>query len=179
MAATTNKLVTFAELERMPDTDARYELRHGELVRVAPPKHGHQRIQNRLRRLLEALALDSGEVSTEFGFRVLPDYEYRIADVAFVSRDREKSVPDDSYLDGAPNLVIEILSPSNTATEILDKKILCLANGCLEFWVVDPKRHQVDVSAAGGRAKTYQSGEQIPLFFGGSISVDDIFRPER
>jgi len=175
MATTTNRLVTFAELEQMPDTDARCELRHGELVKVPPPKQGHHRIQHRLRRLLEALARDSGEVSTEFGFRVLPEYEYRIADVVFVSRDRWDAVPDDSYFEGAPDLVIQILSPSNTAAGILDKEQLCLGNGSVEFWVIDPKHKQARVSTRDGRVATYKSGQKIPLFFGGSIAVTDIF----
>lgn len=41
--------------------------------------------------------------------------------------------PDD-YLRGAPDLIIEVLSPSNTATEICDKEKLCLENGAREFW---------------------------------------------
>lgn len=176
MAGTINKLVTFAELERMPDApDGRYELRHGELVKVPPPKYGHYRIQHRLRRLLEALAHASGEVSTEFGFRVLPEYEYRIADVVFVSRRRSDNVPEDGYFEGAPDLVVEVLSPFNTAAEMLDREQLCLDNGAKEFWIVDPVRRQVRVSTAGGRAVTYKSGQEIPVFFGGSISVADIF----
>ncbi len=89
MATTTTKLTTFAEFERIPNTPEGgflYELRHGELVKVAPPKLQHTRVQRQLRRLLESAAGSTGVIDKEIGFRALPEYEFRIADVAFVLR---------------------------------------------------------------------------------------------
>jgi Uma2 family endonuclease len=169
-------LMTFAEFERLPESQSfRYELHHGELVKVAPPKQRHHSIQLRIVRLLWVASGDAGEASTEFGFRPLPEHEYRVADVAFVSRERWRGIPPDGWLQGAPELVIEVLSASNTASEILDKEQLCLENGCLEFWVVDPIRSQVKVSTSDGHMHIYKQGEQIPLFFGGTLAVDAIF----
>ena len=168
--------MTFAEFEKLPEQELRQELRHGEVVDMAPPKQGHKVFQRRMRRLLEVAAAEAGEVDSEVGFRPVSEHEYRIADVAFVLKDRWVRIPSDGYLEGAPELVIEVLSPSNTATEMLDKKQICLDNGSLEFWVVDPKRCQVEVTSREGRAATYRSGQQIPLFFGGSIAVDAIFK---
>ena len=71
--------------------------------------------------------------------------------------------------------MIEVLSPSNTAAEMLDKRQLCLENGAKEFWVVDPKSKQVKVSTAVGRTMTLQDRQQIPLLFGGAIAVSEIF----
>jgi Uma2 family endonuclease len=76
---------------------------------------------------------------------------------------------------GVPELVIEVLSPSNTAAEMLDKKQICLENSAVEFWVVNPLRQQVEVTSREGRNAMYRIGQQIPLFFGGSIAVDTIF----
>jgi hypothetical protein len=75
---------------------------------------------------------------------------------------------------GAADLVIEVLSPSNTATEIYDKERLSLENGAHEFWVVDPERHQVKVSTPEGRTVTYRSGETIslPLFGNAGLEVN-------
>jgi hypothetical protein len=63
----------------------------------------------------------------------------------------------------------------NTAAEILDKEQLCLANGSCEFWVVDPVRRFIRVTAQG-RHQTYGSGDKIPLplFGNATLTVDEI-----
>lgn len=176
MASATIGLISFTEFGKIPEPDGfRLELRHGKLVKVAPPKQKHFLLQRAFRRRLEAAAESSGVVDTEIGFRATPDHEYRVADVAFVSHARWNAIPPEDNLQGAPDLVIEVLSPSNTAMEILDKEQLCLENGALEFWVVDPARSQVRVSTSDSRIQTYKPGEQITLFFGGTLSVQDIF----
>lgn len=167
--------MTFADLERLPDSNVRYELRHGALIALPAAKHGQFRIQQNLRRALEKAAGESGDGGTEFGFRPKPEYEYWVADVAFVSRERWRGIPDDGYLQGVPEIVIEVLSPSNTASEMLDQEQVCLENGGREFWVVDPVRAQVKISTADGRTATYKSGQEIPLLFGGTLAVDSIF----
>ena len=80
-------------------------------------------------------------------------------------------------MEEAPDIVIEVLSPSNTASEMLDKEQICLENGAREFWVVDPVRRQVKVSGADAHAATYKTGQSIPLFFGGTLPVDSILPP--
>ena len=176
MTAAATGLLTFAEFERLPEPAGFcYELHHGELVEMSGPVHEHYAIQRRLRRLLEVAAGLSGEVDIEMGFRPLPEHEYRRADVAFVSAARWQSIPPRGNLAGAPELVIEVLSPSNRASEMLDKEQLCLENGSLEFWVVDSDRRQVKVSTSDGRAIVYKAGQQIPLLFGGALAVDAIF----
>ena len=69
-----------------------------------------------------------------------------VADVAHARAEGARSVGKNEYFSGAPDLVIEVLSPSNTAIEINDKRSICLANGCSSFWVVDPKAKQVSVT---------------------------------
>ena len=175
MATTTTRPMSFEEFAKLPDHPhgLHYELRHGEPVLVPPPIHKHHRIQRRLFRLLERAAGDAGEVSMEMGFQPLGQYEYRIADIVFLAKDRWDSI--DRYLLGSPDLVIEVLSPSNTAAEMRDKRKLCLETGSREFWIVDLELHEVEVSFADGRIVNYKSGQQVPLLFGGSLAVDDIF----
>ena len=178
MATTPTRLMTFAEFEQLPDPkEGRHELRHGELITVAPPIHEHYLVQRRLRRLLEGPAADAGEVDIEMAFRALPDHEYRVADVALVFKDRWGQIPRTGILHGAPDLVIEVLSPSNTVSEIFDKKTLCLENGSREFWVVNIEHRQVEVSTPDGLTVTYKAGQGIPLFFatGADIAIDAIF----
>ncbi|MBV8845125.1 MAG: Uma2 family endonuclease [Bryobacterales bacterium] len=78
------------------------------------------------------------------------------------------------WLIGAPELVIEIISPSNSLPKLRDKAQICLQNGCREFWIVDLRRRQVQVLTAAGHS-LFTSGRRIPLFFGGAVAVDEIF----
>lgn len=179
MATSTTKLMTFAEFEQLPNgpEGTLYELRHGEAVKLVFPKMKHSRVQWQLRQLLERAAGNAGIVDKEVGFRPLPEHEFRIADVAFVSKRRWDGAGD--YLLGASEIVIEVLSPSNTVTEMLDKEKLCLENGCREFWIVDPDLRLVKVSTPDGRTITYRSGQDIPLpmLNGSRLAVDSIFTP--
>ena len=176
MAAATVGLVTFAELEQLPDPPGgRYELHDGELIQVPPPKIGHTEIQDNLIDILKPLAGKDGRVISEFGFRPWKEHEYRIADVAFVSNAKWREARRDGYLCGSPELVIEVLSPSNTAWEIFDKERLCLETGAQEFWVVDPVKRRIKVSTADGRTQTYSAGQSIPVPFGGLVEVDAVF----
>ncbi|MGA3239500.1 MAG: Uma2 family endonuclease [Bryobacteraceae bacterium] len=177
MGATPTKLMTFAEFEQLPDEVCRRrELRHGELVEVPPPQHIHRLIQDRLVDLLKPLA-GNGYGGIEIAFRALPQYENRVADVAYVTRERWERIADNDNLRGAPELVIEILSPSNTKAMMRERAALCLANGCLEFWVLDEKKRQVAVSTPNGVTMTYRSAQVIPLqlFGDASLPVDRIF----
>src|ERR1700722_13171844 len=80
----------------------------------------------------------------------------------------------------SPNLVIEVLSPSNTVDEINDKMDVCMSNGCTSFWIVDPKRQQVAVTE-GDVTRQYRDSASIPLPppLDGSITVSSIFASVR
>lgn len=180
MAATTH-LMTVQEFRRLPEAHGPvyHELRHGELVTVTRPKLKHSLIQRNLRELLGRHMESASYVDTEVAFRPLPEHELWVADVAYVSAERFQQADPEDNIRGAPELVIEVLSPSNTAVEIYEKERICLANGAREFWVVDPDRCQVKVTAPDGRTVTWQSGHEIPLpLFGGEarVQVNDIFR---
>jgi Uma2 family endonuclease len=126
---------------------------------------------------MEPLADPVGEVEIEFPYCPTPEHECWVADVAFVSGQRCDLIPLDGYLTGAPDLVIEVLSPSNRDPEIEEKRKLCLGNGSREFWAVDDGHREIKVSTPDGRILTYRAGQQIPLFFapGSALSVEDIF----
>jgi Uma2 family endonuclease len=155
----------------------RYELHHGELVVVSFPKRRHWKVQQRLVELLKAAAGNRGAVGPEYPFRPLPEYEFWGADVAFVTQERDDQTDLDENLLGVPELVIEILSPSNTVAEMNDKKSTCLENGCVEFWVVDPKRRTVEITDREFVTVMHREGDEIPLalFGDAKVSVAEIF----
>jgi Uma2 family endonuclease len=102
---------------------------------------------------------------------------WRLSGQADSVPERFRQADPEDNIRGAPELVIEVLSPSNTAAEILDKEQLCLANGTLEFWVVDPDRRHVRVSTSRGSARVYRPGDDIPLalFGNAKLAVNAIF----
>jgi Uma2 family endonuclease len=175
---TTSALMTVEQYSALPDPKGgRYELHHGVLVEVTFPKMSHWFTQQRLTDLLKPLAKGQGRVGPEFAFRPLPEHELWAADVAFVSQSRIDATPEGDYVHGAPELVIEVLSPSNTAAEMNEREAMCLENGCLEFWVIDPKRKTVKVSTPDRKSITYVEGEKIPLKVpaAGELAVAEIF----
>jgi len=80
-------------------------------------------------------------------------------------------------LEGAPELVIEIVSPSNTKPQIREYAALCLANGSEEFWAIDRKHRKITVMDRNGQSIEYSSGMNVPLrvLSGTSVAVDRIF----
>jgi Uma2 family endonuclease len=178
MAATTH-LMTVEEFQSLPEGRGdRQELHHGELITLPPPKLKHSLIQRNLRRLLEAAAEPGSLVDKEMAFRPFPEYEFWVADVGYLSADRFRQANPEDNIRGTPEIIIEVLSPSNTAAEMLDKERICLTNGAREFWLVDPDLRRIKVTTHDGRTTTFESGQQIPLIFGpeAQVNVDDIFR---
>ncbi len=168
-------LTTFAEFEKLADPPAgHYELHHGELAHLPPRKKFQMKIQLTLFGLLLPLVKGRGFLTIEFGFRPASEFEAWQADIGFVSQERWDKDTNEYFL-GAPDVVVEVLSPSNTMDEINDKTALCMANGCVSFWVVDPKRKRVSVTE-GNITKHYGESEAVSCpILAGEIRVQDIF----
>ena len=176
MAVGTAKM-TVAEYEKLaPPSDGSWELHHGELVKVTKPILWHSWLQHRLLRLLDALAGPSWFAMVEFSFRPSPEHEIWTADVGMVPRSR-MNPRQDKWFTGTPELVIEVLSPSNTMSEMIDRERTCMQGGCKESWVVEPDLQLVRVTHADGRTATYETGAEIPLDLlgGGTLAVASIF----
>ena len=155
-----------------------YELHRGELIAVTRPKLKHHLLRSRLRELLKSVAPSERFIEYEVAFRALPEHDLRVANVAYVSAEKWAVANPDDNIRGAPDLVIELLSPSNTAREMYEKEQLCFAAGCREFWVVDPDAQSVRVARADGPTSVYITGEHgpLPMFGAISLAVDEIFR---
>lgn len=150
MSATTSQLITADELLKLPRGQFRYELVNGELRQMSPAGHNHGRVAARLTvalgRYVEEQGL--GEVyAAETGFllRSAPD-TVRAPDVAYVARERAEAVGETrGYFPGAPDLAVEVLSPSDTVRESEEKVAEWLEYGAKLIWVVSPKLRHVTV----------------------------------
>jgi Uma2 family endonuclease len=155
-----------------------HELHHGEVVTLTRPKAKHYRLQKRLERLLENRAGNLGVVGIEMPFRAVPQFDLRAADVAFISQERWDAIDLEDNLRGAPEVVIEVKSASNTWAELRERASLCLANGCQDFWIVDEEARTITAIAPDGKAVQYSGADSIPLplFGGDGLRVADVFK---
>ena len=136
---------TYNDYRTAPE-DKRYELLEGELVVVPSPTTYHQRI---LRNLL--VRLDSWVISEKIGEVlcapcdvVLSDYDVLQADLLYVSNQRSHIITADN-IQGGPDLVVGILSPSTADRDLGSKRTLYARHGVDEYWVVDPDGKTIEV----------------------------------
>lgn len=120
-AASPPALLTVADYKQIPDKPGgRWELHHGEAVFVTFAKHPHKLLQRRLRKPGERIVDPLGYVTdVEYAYKPFPEHEVWAADVAVISARREETISD--WLNGSPELVIEVRSRSNTKPELHDK----------------------------------------------------------
>jgi Uma2 family endonuclease len=139
------------------------------------PKKSHTRMQKRLGDLLEASSGSQWVTLIQLPFLPAKGHDIWSADVAVVSARRWAE--DEDWLVGSPELVVEVLSSLNSASEMLDRERTCFKGGCREFWEVDPERRLLRVSHEDGKSATYGDGERVPVSLFGSVSiaVEEIF----
>src|SRR4051794_32626591 len=118
-------LISVAEFDRLePPDELRYELDEGELIEMVKPRYRpHNRIVRAIDRALLAY-LDNhpiGEVLTSDNLFVLGPSIKRIPDLSFMTTERVRQIQPDADIEGAPDLAIEVLSPSDTATAMRKK----------------------------------------------------------
>lgn len=145
---TKQRVWTDAELEALPKDGHKYELLDGELA-VSPVHANHGLICIRLSILLGTFVQrrNLGEVyDSSTGFR-LSEKLLLSPDVAFVSRARLKQlqVAPDQFLQGAPDLVVEVLSPSDRMPQIHRKLDHYFEHGTRLAWLVNWRNEQIHI----------------------------------
>ncbi len=149
-AAAHSGLVTADELLRVPEDGFRRELVAGEVIVMAPAGEEHgtvaAEILVRLGQYVRSKGL--GRVYTaETGFRIASDPDTVLApDAAFVRRERiEQTGVGQGYRLGAPDMVVEVVSPNDSFGAVEAKVAQWLAAGCRMVAVVNPRRRAVTV----------------------------------
>ena len=145
--ATTQRAVkrTYEDYCAIAD-DKRYELLNGDLMMVPAPNRKHQEVLGRLYIELVRFTQEHGPGKmyvAPFDV-VLSDTDVVQPDLLFISRAREHRITDENVL-GAPDLVIEILSPSTADRDVGYKHDLYGRHGVREYWIVDPMAETVAV----------------------------------
>ncbi len=150
---------TSADLDALPDDGKRYEIIAGELYVSQQPHWQHQFVCLRI-----GGAFDAWDQQTGAGLAlpapgvIFDDDEDVAPDVVWVSKERFAAiVRDDGKLYGAPELVVEVLSPG-TKNERRDREAklkLYSRRGVREYWIADWRSRQVEVYRHDGTARAF------------------------
>ena len=97
--------------------------------KLQPHTTGETRLRSRIYTLLKAKLGEHACVITGLAFLLEPGSEPLVADVGVILDGREKAIPDDDYLAGAPELVVMMVSPSNPRIGLYSFAGLCLDHG--------------------------------------------------
>ena len=178
------KIWTDEEFMALPDDGHHYEIINGELIDMGNSGALHGYVCSTLMILLGGYVrqhnlgamLDS---STAFKMK---NGNKRSPDIAFFAKERLQgmAVLPSGYLEGAPDLAVEVLSPGNTVEEIDDKLTEYFENGSRLVWVINPTQHYVLVYRSAQepdrllKGKDSLDGEEvIPSF---TLAIADLFQ---
>ena len=182
-------LYTFADYLKWND-GKRYELIDGQVYILAPaPSPEHHRISGELYRQISNYLLDKDcqVFAAPFDVR-LPEGEERDEEILTIVQPDILVVCDKSKLDqrglkGAPDMVIEIVSPSTAGRDRGVKRDLYERNGVREYWLVDYSNKTIEVYLLNkgnsyGKPVVYSAEEKVPvnIFEGLEIELSLVFR---
>jgi Uma2 family endonuclease len=176
----TRTLITSDQYDALPEKEGvKYELNEGELVTVSPsPRLVHNRVRDeigfRLREFVRSRKL--GEVTMETDFK-LTEGTIRIPDIAFVSADRLAGIDPRQRLEGAPDLAVEVASPSDDPDDLVLKAQQYIATGSKAVWVIYPEARLAYLYKPGERPEIRDAGHSLDdaeLLPGFSAPLSDI-----
>ena len=183
--ATTQHITTAEELLRTPIA-GRCELVRGERIMMTPAGFEHGRIVIEISLPLAAFVKQRGlgvVTGAETGFVIARDPDtVRAPDVAFVRAERVPASPLPGFFQGSPDLAVEVLSPSDRASDILAKVRDWLEAGCLAVWLVDPATRTIAVYRSGAPLVTHGIDDELvgdDVIPGFRLTLAEVFRRPR
>ncbi|MFW6084789.1 MAG: Uma2 family endonuclease, partial [Gemmatimonadota bacterium] len=169
------------DVRQLPDDGNRYEAIEGALYVTPAPSVRHQTVSKRLYVALLRILEDPGHGQVWYaplGVRFPATGEGVQPDLVFVSHARRNIVAPDE-LEGAPDLVVEILSPSTEARDRDLKRRLYERQGVAEYWIVDPRAAAVVVWRFAQEPRSERFVDSLPVRLGpellGEIDLTEVF----
>jgi Uma2 family endonuclease len=185
MATTVIRKVSYEEFQTLPrDGSKRFELIEGEVFMTPSPNTSHQRAVARLLRALADFAdeHDLGEVFIAPYDIVFSKWTALEPDLLFIRKER-RSIVTDANVQGVPDLVIEILSPSNQEYDRDTKLRAYEKAGVPEIWYLDPEDRTAEILNLGPDGRyvltmnlSGNAGIISRVFPGLLLTLDQVFR---
>ena len=181
---TTHQHMTAAEFAALPEGPPHFQLVDGELFFVPSPSRQHQDIVLNLAFAIKAHLRANPEIGRVYvapSDVQLSTVDVFEPDVYFVSRERA-GILTKQGADGAPDLAVEVLSPSTARLDRDKKRAIYLRAGVRELWFVWPESQLVEIhlpenAGVEEPARTLRPGDVLttPLLPGWSLGVADLF----
>ncbi|MFG0318939.1 MAG: Uma2 family endonuclease [Planctomycetota bacterium JB042] len=179
----TTRHWTYADYCALPDDGRRYQIVEGELFVNPAPIVKHQAVLLNLYAALRVRAEREGGLCLASPIDVLlADDTVVQPDLVYLAKAR-RPAPDAKNLTEAPDLVVEVLSPSTRRLDVVRKRAVYAGHGVREFWIVDPELDRVEVLVADGRGGlearppvsegAVRSEVVLPGF---EVPIDELFR---
>ena len=173
--------LTYEDYAKTPD-DERYELIDGELMPMPSPKWLHQLLQAKVFAPLASFVYGGslGSVVAAPMDVLLTPFDVVQPDLIFVSNARAHIITEDN-IRGAPDLLIEILSPSTERRDRIVKRDLYARHGVREYWLIDPYAKTATVLLLGANGydthAVYGEGDTLtsPTLPGFALNLSDLF----
>ena len=174
---------SYQDYQNLPESETkRYELLEGELVMVPAPTWFHQSLSRVLFKLLDRFVDQHklGEVRYAPLDVVLSEHDVVQPDLIYLSQEH-LSLVREGAVQGAPDLVVEVLSPATAGRDRTVKRTLYARSGVSEYWLVYPERQAIEVltlSAEGYQlAGCYEHDQTLrsPLLSGLAIPLSRVF----
>lgn len=173
---------TYSDYLLLPDNGKRYEILEGELLMSPSPNTKHQIVLLNLAAVLNSFVERNnlGQIFIAPYDVVLSKYDVVQPDIIFISSKNTKMIKP-THLEGAPDLVIEIISPGSAQRDRIIKRKIYALHGVKEYWLVHPEKERVQMlRLEKGELQriTELTGEDIltsPLLSGLEIQLTDIF----
>jgi Uma2 family endonuclease len=174
--------ISYADLERAPEDGRRYEIYDGEVFVVPAPLPRHQVVQQLIAELLRRYTAEHGGFSVDSPIDIVfDDYDVLQPDVVFFTAARAHLINLDRVIRHAPDLCVEILSPSTQATDRGRKLQLFARYGVKEYWIVDPVACALEIYRLEGSAyvlsRTASAEDEVtsPLLPGFAFAAGSVF----
>lgn len=177
---TLERPLTIADYESFSDDGNRYEIIGGRLFMSPAPLVEHQRIISRLVIAIGQFLGGKGEVFTAPIDVQFSDFDVVQPDIVVVLKQNAQII-EKARIVGAPDLVVEVISPSSLMRDRVEKAALYARNGVSEYWLVDPVPRTFDMLALHhpGYAVVEQSGGTMRsrILDGFEIDLEQLFQP--
>ncbi len=171
------KTITYEEINKIPEG---YEVVEGELKEMAPTGGEHGFYELKIGRKIDEKLEEKGYVLVgEVGLLISREpLTVRCADIVYISKERLKELPK-GMIEVPPDLVIEIISPSNTFEEIEGKIYDYLRFGVKKIILIDPDLKKVTIIDENRKLSIKDFSEEIELIEGIKIKLSEIFGGKR